>query len=120
MFLVKDGITELAYDVLVQRREEDPPTLAVDYDIDIRVTGNIVGFSPDEQRLQVFGEGGRFIFTLFPDSIPEGPESFQISSAPTGNPTYQRPATGVATFIIEDDDSMYGSYYKYSISSYIC
>ena len=26
-----------------------------------------------------------FSLTLFPDSLPEGPESFQISSVPTGN-----------------------------------
>ena len=121
VFLVKDGFTELTYDVLVYRREEDPPTINVDYSTDIRVTGNIVTFSADQQRLQLFGlPDGAFALNLFPDNLPEGPESFQISSAPIGNPTYQRPATGVATFIIEDDDSMYGSYYKYSIISYIC
>ena len=68
--------------------------------------GNIVTFPADQQKLQVFGSGGAFALLLFPDSLPEGPESFQISSDPTDNPIYQRPATGVATFIIEDDDSM--------------
>ena len=111
VFLVKDGITELTYDVLLQTQEEDPPTIGVDYDTNIRVTGSIVVFPAGEQRLQVFGEGGRFFFTLFPDNnIPEGPESFQISSDPTGNPAYQRPATGgVTTLVIEDNDSMYGN-----------
>ena len=109
VFLVKDRITELTYDVLIQRRQEDPPTFDVDYVINIRVTGSIVTFPANEQRLQLFGEAGAFVLTLFPDSLPESPESFQISSDPSGNPTYQRPATGgVTTLIIEDHDSMYG------------
>ena len=109
VFLVKDGITELTYDILIQRREEDPPTFGVDYSTNIRVDRSIVTFPANKQRLQVFGEGGTFIFILLPDYIPEGLESFQISSDPTGNPTYQRPAIGgVTTLIIEDDDSMYG------------
>ena len=111
MFLVKDGITELTYDVFIQRREEDPPTFDVDYSTDIRVTGNVAPFPADQQRLQVFDEpDGAFSLVLFPDSLPEGPESFQISSDPIGNPTYQRPATGgVTTLIIEDNDSKYGN-----------
>ena len=116
VFLVKDGITELTYYILLQRREEDPPTFNIDYFTNLRASGFIVTFPADEQRLQIFGEGGASTLILFPDSLPEGPESFQISSDPTGNPTYQRPATGgVTTLIIEDDDSMYGSYYMYSI-----
>ena len=109
VFLVKDGITELTYDVLVHRREEDPPTIGVDYDTDIRVTGNVLIFPAGQQRLQLFGLNGSFSFILFPDSLPEGPESFRISSDPTIHPpTYQRPATGgVTTLIIEDHDSMY-------------
>ena len=109
VFLVKDGITELTYDVLVQRREEDPPTFDFDYSTNIRVMGNIVTFHADQQRLQVFGEEGTFSLTLFPDNLHEGPESFLISSDPFDNPTYQRPATGgVTTLIIEDNDSTYG------------
>ena len=105
VFLVKSGITELTYDILVQRREKDPPTFEVDYFTDIRVTGNILTFPADEQRFQLFGFRG-FSLTLFPDSLPEGPESFQISIDPSGNPTYQRPATGgVTTLIIEDNDN---------------
>ena len=111
VFLVKSGITELTYYVLLERRDsEESATFDVDYHSNIRVSGGLAEFPADKQRINVFGDEG-FILTLYPDYIPEGPESFQIFSNPTGNPIYQRPATGgVTTLIIEDNDSMYGHF----------
>ena len=117
MFLVKSVITELTYDVLLERRdsEEESPTFGDDYSTSIRVAGIVVAFPPDEQRLQIFGDRGVSSLTLFPDNIPEGPESFQIFSNPTNNPIYQRPTTGgVTTLIIDDNDSTYG-HFTYSV-----
>jgi hypothetical protein len=61
------------------------------------VTTITASFSPTKQRIP-------FVFTLFPDNLPESTEAFQASIAPKENsPAFNIP-TAEAFIIIEDND----------------
>lgn len=63
------------------------------------VTTITVSFQPTLQRIP-------FIFTLFPDNLPESTEAFQASIAPRENsPTFNIPIAE-AFIVIEDNDGM--------------
>ena len=58
-----------------------------------------MNFQPTQQMMP-------FIFTLFPDNLPESTEAFQASIAPRENsPSFNIP-TAEAFIIIEDNDGM--------------
>ena len=119
VFLAKeDNVTsEQTFLVVVQVSSSVPPgqgiqpaTLDVDYRLSAAGTSVVLQFSPMVQRIN-------FLFTLFPDTLPEGTEAFFASSAPADVtqlpdgrivpvPTFLNPnvlSAGIF-IIIEDDD----------------
>ena len=109
VFLVKNRVTELTYAIFFEITAGDA-TKFLDYE-EI-VDRALLDFPPSKQRFQVFGDIFRgdvdLDLEIYPDALPEGTETVEISVSPVSSPppAYTRPSTGaVTTLYILDNDS---------------
>ena len=116
VFLVKSGLTELTYDVILQVRQSEQPVRNQDFEIYIESdASSVLTFYPHEQRKPLF-------FSVHADGIPEGVEVLEISSEPDSfrGQAYQRPSDGAITrLIIIDDDSKKHNHYCNNIIDFL-
>ena len=106
IYMLKNIETELTYRTFFQIVAGDA-TENQDYQTSLTPT-SILDFPPSQQRLLVFGPESNAFMEIYPDSLPEGIKTIQISSDPVNNPApaYTRPQTlSVTTLFILDNDS---------------
>ena len=113
VYLVKRGITELTYGVLVQilPTAGNGATFQDDYETNInRQSGSSIVFPHDEKRLKLFTPGNLQL-SLLADNLAEGSKRILLFSAPESTLPYRQPEVGdpvfaEATIFILDEYSM--------------